>query len=216
MKKLKCVLILILFISVFLCKSVFASFADFTEEDAKKQTQKMIEEHNKEFDSTKSNNNYLKELKISGGELSPNFERQTLEYTFKLENKTNQIEITATPEDEHAKINGTGKIDILNISECKIDVIAASGTTRTYLVKIIKQDEETTEQKSTAENIANKDEELKNETINSKIVNEDESKNKEASEKKELKKYLLIGAGVILLIIVFLMIIKRKNKKAKH
>ena len=79
MKKLKCVLILILFISVFLCKSVLASFADFTDEDAEKQTQNMIQEHEKEFDTTKSDNNYLKDLKITGGELSPNFERQTLE-----------------------------------------------------------------------------------------------------------------------------------------
>lgn len=216
MRKIK-ILFIIIFYIVFLGETcIYASFADFTDEDAEKQTQNMIQEHNEEFDSTKSNNNYLKELKISGGELSPNFDKQILEYTFKMENKTNQINITAEPEDSNAKINGTGIVDILNISECKIDVIAASGTTRTYLVKIIKQDEETTEQKSTAENIANKDEELENETINSKIVNEDESKNKEASEKKKLKKYLLIGAGVILLIIVFLMIIKRKNKKAKH
>lgn len=212
MKKLKCISILIIFISIILCKSVYASFADFTDEDAEKQTQNMIQEHNKEFDSTKSDNNYLKELKITGGTLSPNFERQTLEYTFEAENKTNQINITATPEDSSAKVNGAGTIDILKISECKVEVIAESGTTRTYFIKFIKQNEETTEHNNESENEVIEGEIVENKQINTNTPNTQQDN----LPKQDYKKYFIIGIGSILFILIMFIIIRKKNKKSKH
>ena len=120
---------------------VYGSFADYTDEDAERDAQKMIEEHNHNFDSKKSENNYLSKLSVTGGILSPNFDRQTLDYSLKIENNINEIDIVAVADDKQAKVNGSGKIDISNTSECKVEVIADSGTVRTYNIKIIKDGE---------------------------------------------------------------------------
>ena len=65
-KKLFITIYLMLFILCFTNNYVYASMADYTDEDAEKDTQRMIQEHKENFDSTKSDNNYLKELTING------------------------------------------------------------------------------------------------------------------------------------------------------
>lgn len=170
MKKIKFIIMIMIFSIVFSNNYIYASFADYSDEDAEKETNNLIQQHEEQFDSEKSDNNYLKELKITGGTLSPNFDRQTLEYTFKVENETNKINITAISEDSSAKVNGAGEIEILEVSECKIEVIAESGTTRTYFIKIIKQNEEIKEQNNT-ENEISENETKENEIIENTAVN---------------------------------------------
>ncbi len=73
--------------------NVYGSFADFTDGDARNQTEKMEQEQNKKFDTLKSNNNYLSSLSVEGYELSPEFDKQTLEYTLNKKIKESEINI---------------------------------------------------------------------------------------------------------------------------
>ena len=93
---------------------------------------------------TKSSNNSLKELSIGTGKLTPEFSRDTYEYSVEFDDTVNlydlsEIEVSATAEDEKASVSGTGKIQLTegenNIS---INVTAENGAVRTYTIKVNK------------------------------------------------------------------------------
>lgn len=93
---------------------------------------------------TKSSNNSLKELNIGTGKLTPEFSRDTYEYSVEFDDTVNlynlsEIEVSATAEDEKASVSGTGKIQLTegenNIS---INVTAENGAVRTYTIKVNK------------------------------------------------------------------------------
>ncbi len=208
-----CNFIVIIFIVIFMNNIVYGSFADYTDEDAERDAQKMIEEHNHNFDSKKSENNYLSKLSVTGGILSPNFDRQTLDYSLKIENNINEIDIVAVADDKQAKVNGSGKIDISNTSECKVEVIADSGTVRTYNIKIIKDGE--ANQNISIED-ANESEDNEAEFIEKTVgkMQHIESNN-DKTENKHLLKIILITVFIILCIVITI-IFNRSNKKSKH
>ena len=215
MKFLKVCLINILFILVITNNLVYASMADFTDEDAEKETQKMIQEHKDNFDSNKSNNNYLKDLSVTEGTLSPNFDRQVIEYALKVDNNKSEIYITANAEDSEAKVNGTGKIDINNISEHKIEVIASSGTTRTYFIKIVKENEENIVDKNEQKDELS-DKELEENIIMSSNAIKEEKLDYDTQKNGEVKKYLIIVLILLILLALVLTIIKKNKKNTKH
>lgn len=215
MKFLKVCLINILFILVITNNIVYASMADFSDEDAEKETQKMIQEHKENFDSNKSNNNYLKDLSVTEGTLSPNFDRQVIEYSLKVDNNKGEIYITANAEDSEAKVNGTGKIDINNISEHKIEVIASSGTTRTYFIKIVKENEENIVDKNKRKDELS-DKELEENIIMSSNAIKEEKLDYDTQKNGEVKKYLIIVLILLILLALVLTIIKKNKKNTKH
>lgn len=215
MKNKKFFLTILLFILIFANKCVFASYADYTEEDAERDKQQMIQEHQKQFDSTKSDNNYLKDLIITGGTISPNFDRQIIDYSVKIENNIKEINITANPEDNKATVSGTGKIDISNASECKIEVVAESGTTRTYFIKIVKENEDNTVDKNEKKDELYDKELEENIIMSSNAIKEYES-DYDIQKNGELKKYLIIALILLILLAFVLIMIKKNNKDTKH
>lgn len=95
-------------------------------------------------EQTKSSNNYLSGLTVGTGTLSPEFYRETYEYTVEFDDTVNlydlkEIEISATAEDERATVEGAGTIQ-LNDGENSITltVKAENGSERTYTVKVVK------------------------------------------------------------------------------
>ena len=88
-----------------------------------------------ELEATYSKNNNLKSLSVEGHELSPTFDKDTLEYSLELENGTESIEVKATKEDSTASIKGTG---VINLTEgdnlIEIVVTAQNGSTKTYKI----------------------------------------------------------------------------------
>ena len=93
---------------------------------------------------TKSSNNYLSGITIGTGTLSPEFYRETFEYTVEFDDTVNlydlkEIEISATAEDDRATVKGAGTIQ-LNDGENNITltVTAENGTARTYTIKVVK------------------------------------------------------------------------------
>lgn len=116
-EKLFITLFIFTFIGVVYCQNVVYAdpnsskgFADYTDEQAAEDTNKLVEEQKKEESPVgKSTNNYLESLEIEGYEITPDFDKQTQEYTIKGEVKAKQITIKAKADDEKAKIDGARK-----------------------------------------------------------------------------------------------------------
>ena len=72
---------------------------------------------NKKTETTKSSNNYLSGITLSTGTLSPEFYRETFEYTVEFDDTVNlyeltEMEITAQAEDSRASIQGAGTVTL--------------------------------------------------------------------------------------------------------
>lgn len=95
-------------------------------------------ESNIENGNVKSSNNYLQSIILSAGNLSPEFYRETFEYTVEnLDETITEIEIGATAEDERASISGLGKISLQEgENRLPISVTAENGNVREYIVVV--------------------------------------------------------------------------------
>ena len=121
---------------------LYASMADYDDETADKEMQKEHEKWEKRQEGiiNKSSNNYLKNLSIGKYEITPNFDKQIINYEVKTEITENKIMVKAEADDEKASISGTGEIE-LNSGEnnITIDVTAENGTVRSYYIKVVKE-----------------------------------------------------------------------------
>lgn len=88
----------------------------------------------------KSENNNLKEIKLSEGTIT--FDKSNLSYNVTVENKTDKINITATPEDSKAKVTYQ-KENTLKVGENKIviKVEAENKSTKNYTINVIRKEE---------------------------------------------------------------------------
>lgn len=134
MKK-KYLLVFVIFIVIMLgfCQSgIYAAKANST-----KATNTLTEEEKAERE-----NKYLSSLKIEGYELSPEFNKNTLEYYVIIPKSCKELEIDATAEIEEAVVRITGNNNLTkqenNIS---IRVTAIDGTSRVYNITAIKEPE---------------------------------------------------------------------------
>ena len=83
----------------------------------------------------KSNNNNLKSLTVDGYNLTPNFNKDTLEYSVELPADATKIKINASKEDGYASINGTGEKDVVEgDNRFEIVVTSETGKSKTYVV----------------------------------------------------------------------------------
>lgn len=85
-----------------------------------------------------SSNNYLKSLEVEGYSLSPEFAKDTTEYSLEVPNGTDKINITASKEDNTASISGTGEKEVVEGSnKFEIKVEAENGNIKTYTLTIV-------------------------------------------------------------------------------
>lgn len=89
-----------------------------------------------------STNNNLKSLSIEGQKLTPEFSKDKTEYTINLDSNIEKIKINAEAEDNKAKIEGIGEINLTEgENKIEIKVTSEKGTTKTYIIKAIVKDE---------------------------------------------------------------------------
>lgn len=89
----------------------------------------------------KSNNN-LKTLVVKGFSISPSFKAETLEYSLQVTDDTEKLDITAEAENEKATVKIEGNETLAEGENIiKIIVTAENGTTKTYTIKAMKQQE---------------------------------------------------------------------------
>ena len=83
----------------------------------------------------KSSDNNLKSLSIEGQNLSPEFNKDTLEYSVELSSDTEKIKVNAEKSDSKASIKGNGEIDVKEgLNKIEIIVTAENGSTKTYVI----------------------------------------------------------------------------------
>ena len=90
-----------------------------------------------DVNKTYSKNNYLKSLSVDGYELTPAFDKDTLEYSVELNPGTESVNIVAVKEDESASIKGTGETSVSEgINTVEVTVTAENGNERIYIIKM--------------------------------------------------------------------------------
>lgn len=122
-----------------------AGYADFTEEDAAEVKKEYEESKNNtvtaDYYVGKSSDNYLKSLSIEGYELYPKFSRQNDTYTIYVKNdSTNTFNVTAEPDNEIAKIEGIGTVNLTSgQNTINIKVTAENGNLKIYTINVEKE-----------------------------------------------------------------------------
>lgn len=94
-----------------------------------------------EIEASYSKNNNLKSLGVEGYEISPVFNKDTLEYSVLLSANVESINIIASVEDSKASISGTGVKEVSE-GENKFNIVvtAENGSTKTYTLTAIVTD----------------------------------------------------------------------------
>jgi putative flippase GtrA len=175
-------------------------FAEYDDAAAEEETKKLEEEQEKNFDVGKSTNNYLESLQVENYEFTTEFDKQTLEYTLTTDVDQETINIIATSSDTKASIEGIGNIK-LNVgqNQCRVDVIAESGTVRTYIINVTRAE--------TEEEVNTNIEETK------EIDEEQQILEEEMFQKEDTNKtVLVIGACILLVLGIAVCIIISKSK----
>lgn len=103
-----------------------------------KKTTKQEIDINKKY----SSDNYLKELAIEGTELTPSFNKDTLEYNINLDYNVEKIKIIGTANDSKANVKGLGEFNVNEGSNnFEIVVVAENGNERIYKINAIVEDQ---------------------------------------------------------------------------
>ena len=131
-----------------------SGYADFTEEEAAQRQ----EEYEKTKNNTtaedyieKSSNNYLKSLSIEGYNLEPEFKRENDTYTIYIKNREDvtNLDITAEADNESAKIDGIGTVQITpEQNSININVTAENGNLKIYKINIQEGENEESKEKT--------------------------------------------------------------------
>ena len=108
--------------------------------DSRSITVNVIKKESKpsvDVNKTYSKNNYLKSLSVDDYELTPAFDKDTLEYTIELNPGTESVNVSAVKEDENASIKGIGEISVSEgINTVDVTVTAENGNERIYTIKM--------------------------------------------------------------------------------
>lgn len=95
-----------------------------------------------ELEASYSKNNNLASLGVKDYTLTPEFNKDTLEYSVKVPSDVEKVTLEGTVEDKKASITGLGEFDVSE-GENKFDVVvtAENGGQKTYVVKVTVEDE---------------------------------------------------------------------------
>lgn len=90
----------------------------------------------------KDSNNYLKSIKIPGYELTPEFNKDTLEYNINVPSTVDKISIEAEKESGYASLSGTGEFEVNEgVNTFEINVTSETGIERIYKISVNVADE---------------------------------------------------------------------------
>lgn len=90
-----------------------------------------------EIEASYSTNADLKSLGVDGYEITPNFDKNTLEYELEVENEVDSITIKASKADSGASVSGAGEKELTEgMNKFNIVVTAEKGNKKTYILNI--------------------------------------------------------------------------------
>lgn len=128
-----------------------------------------------------SSDNTLKSLSIDGYEISPKFNKDTLEYSLEVDESVEKIKISAVSNDSKATVKGIGEVSLTpGENKFEIKVTAENGNVKIYKVNVLVLDQNPIEVKVGADDYTivkkNYDKDIKPENfeeITLKIDNQD-------------------------------------------
>ena len=217
MNKFIKVVVSLLFFTLIMSLNCYAGMADFTDDEAQKIRNEEVK-NQQEIDKQsigKSTNNFLKSLSVKGYKITPEFNKQVINYKINKEINDGKVEILAEADDSKAKVIGTGVISLQpGENEIKIDCEAENGQMKSYFITI----------NTPGENSQNTNEadtnELTDNTEND-LIEEAENFNEISNNKPSLMNKIFTKKNIIILIIVVIVIIiiiwalkRKKNKKS--
>lgn len=212
-KTVKIIIISFMVISLTLISNIaMASFAEWDDKAADQRRNEEIKEQEEEDkeNSGKSSNNFLKSLSIDGMELTPEFDKQTVDYKITKEVDADEIEVKAEAEDTRATVNGIGIIKLqVGENTINIEVVAENKIARTYKIKLTKSGTDT----SIGENQEVNDIEEKDPMTFNTTKNNTNSGTSE--ERNNMKTYIAIACILIILIMLYVFTTSKKGK-GKH
>lgn len=86
-------------------------------------------------------NNTLKELKVLGYDIYPEFNKNTTTYYLTIPTDVSEVEVEATPENEKAKYNISGTKITKKEGEIRVTVTPVRGSKKTYIINVSKQND---------------------------------------------------------------------------
>lgn len=94
-----------------------------------------------QIEASYSKDNTLKSLSVAGYKLTPEFNKNTTEYSLEVPDDTETIKVSAQVNDANAHVSGTGVVDVSEGSN-KINVVvtAQNGSTKTYTINVTVKD----------------------------------------------------------------------------
>ena len=94
-----------------------------------------------ELEATYSKDNNLKSLTIDGYSLTPEFNKDTLEYSVTVPSTVDKVNINAVKNDNRATVEGDGEKEVVEGSNpFEIVVTAQNGASKTYKINVIVED----------------------------------------------------------------------------
>ena len=94
-----------------------------------------------EIEASYSTNADLSALRVVDHVISPEFNKNTLEYTLEVENDVESIEIKATKADSDASVSGTGVKELTEgVNKFNIVVTAEKGNKKTYVISVTRKE----------------------------------------------------------------------------
>ena len=95
-----------------------------------------------------SSDNNLKSLSIEGFDITPVFNKNTLEYSVTLKPTTTSIKVNATLSDSKAKLSGVGDVEVKEgTNQINVVVTAENGTSKTYVINAVVPEKDPIEHK---------------------------------------------------------------------
>ena len=94
-----------------------------------------------DINRTYSKDNNLKLLDVEGYDITPEFNKDTVEYKLDLDSGVTKINVTATPNNENATVKGAGEVNLSEgINTINIVVKAENGNEKTYKLVVNVED----------------------------------------------------------------------------
>ena len=94
-----------------------------------------------EIEASYSDNANLKSLGVEGFEITPSFDKDTLEYTLEVENNITSVNIIGSKAESHASVDGTGNVELSEgLNKVSIVVTAQKGNRKTYVINITRKE----------------------------------------------------------------------------
>lgn len=181
--------------------------ADIKEEDIKEIIGEKTENEGGSSTTVKSSNSNLKSIELSSGHID--LIKNSVSYEIEVDNSVENITISGQTEDENATVEGFGeKTLVIGENNFTIVVTAENGNKTTYILKINRLE------KSSGSSEKPNQPDDNNPTIDNK-PNEENPKDASISKKTKSILVIVMGslAGVIIVAVVAIVIIVRKNGK---